>query len=50
VWFKEAELANVNITWRNRNSWRGTGTVETEKAGTEKAASVQAPNSSGNTA
>jgi SAM-dependent methyltransferase len=27
VWFKEAALANVNITWRNRNSWRGTGTV-----------------------
>ena len=24
-WFEEASLTGVNITWRNRNSWRGTG-------------------------
>jgi hypothetical protein len=41
-WFKEAALANVDISWRNRNSWRGTGVVENALA--------QAPNSSGNTA
>jgi SAM-dependent methyltransferase len=26
-WFEEANLTEVNITWRNRNSWRGTGLV-----------------------
>jgi uncharacterized protein YbaR (Trm112 family)/ubiquinone/menaquinone biosynthesis C-methylase UbiE len=26
-WFEEANLTEVNITWRNRNSWRGTGIV-----------------------
>jgi uncharacterized protein YbaR (Trm112 family) len=26
-WFEEAGLTDVNITWRNRNSWRGTGIV-----------------------
>jgi SAM-dependent methyltransferase len=24
-WFEEAGLLNVDISWRNRNSWRGTG-------------------------
>ncbi len=24
-WFREAALGGVSITWRNRNSWRGTG-------------------------
>lgn len=24
-WFKAASLSGVEITWRNRNSWRGTG-------------------------
>jgi SAM-dependent methyltransferase len=26
-WFEEAHLGNVSITWRNRNSWRGTGVL-----------------------
>jgi SAM-dependent methyltransferase len=26
-WFEEAGLGDVSITWRNRNSWRGTGIV-----------------------
>ncbi|MSV34287.1 MAG: methyltransferase domain-containing protein [Bryobacterales bacterium] len=25
AWMTEASLSDVNITWRNRNSWRGTG-------------------------
>lgn len=24
-WFKDANLKNINISWRNRNSWRGFG-------------------------
>ena len=30
-WFEEASLPNVNITWRNRNSWRGTGVAASSK-------------------
>jgi SAM-dependent methyltransferase len=26
-WFEEANLLNVDISWRNRNSWRGTGVI-----------------------
>jgi SAM-dependent methyltransferase len=31
-WFREAALSGVNITWRNRNSWRGTGVTATVPA------------------
>ena len=27
AWFEEAGLGEVEISWRNRNSWRGTGVV-----------------------
>ena len=26
TWFEEADLKNIQISWRNRNSWRGFGT------------------------
>ncbi len=38
-WFEEAGLADVNITWRNRNSWRGTGLVRASDGPISKAAS-----------
>ena len=27
AWFRRAELVDVRVTWRNRNSWRGLGRV-----------------------
>ena len=48
-WFRRAELGEVQITWRNRNSWRGFGRTRSlghdggwSKGKTEKAPELEA--------